>query len=50
LYIFDSGGKPGHHGISSAHTTEDLANALDAIEATLRDLIKEKRVPKEILR
>lgn len=28
-----------HHGLSSAHTDEDLARALDGIKAVLRDVM-----------
>lgn len=36
VYFHDYGGGPCHHGFSIAHTTEDIARALEAVEGALR--------------
>ena len=39
VYFHDYGGGPCHHGYSLAHTSGDIALALNVIEESLRTLI-----------
>ncbi len=38
VYFCDSGGKPAHHGFSSAHTLADIDRVLQATEDTVRSI------------
>lgn len=40
IYFADYGGKACHHGFSSAHTIEDIDNALDRIETATKEIRK----------
>lgn len=39
VYFHDYGGRPAHHGFSSAHTIADIDRALEGIEAAMRQLV-----------